>query len=134
MVDLEQESDFIGKEALRRIKAEGVKRKLVGVEIGGESVGSYNDGSMVDVFPVFANGERVGRVTSACYSPRLEKNIGYAMLPLEYTEFGTELAVETPQSGRVEAIVVRRPFIDPDKAVPKQQITTTGGAKTTSST
>jgi glycine cleavage system aminomethyltransferase T len=56
------------------------------------------------------------------------------MLPLKYTEFGTELAVETPQSGRVEAIVVRRPFIDPDKAVPKQQITTTGGAKTTSST
>jgi glycine cleavage system aminomethyltransferase T len=134
MVDLEQESDFIGKEALRRIKAEGIKRKLVGLEIGGDSVGSYNDGSMIDVFPVFANDEHVGKVTSACYSPRLEKNIGFAMLPLQYTEFGTELTVETPQSGRVEAIVVRKPFIDPEKEVPKQEVTAAGGGKTTSPT
>jgi glycine cleavage system aminomethyltransferase T len=134
MVDLEQESDFIGKEALRRIKAEGIKRKLVGVEIGGDSVGSYNDGSMIDVFPVFANDERVGKVTSACYSPRLEKNIGFAMLPLEYTEFGTQLTVETPQSGRVEAIVVRKPFIDPEKEVPKQEGTATSGGRRTSPT
>jgi aminomethyltransferase len=134
MVDLEQESDFIGKEALRRIKADGIERKLVGLEIGGDSVGSYNDGSMIDVFPVLANDERVGKVTSACYSPRLEKNIGFAMLPLQYTEFGTQLTVETPQSGRVEAIVVRKPFIDPEKEVPKQQVTATAGAKTTSPT
>ena len=132
MVDLEQEADFIGKDALRRIRDEGVKRKLVGVEIDGESVGSYNDGSMIDVFPVYANGDQVGKVTSACYSPRLEKNIGFAMLPIEYTEFGTELEVETPQSGRVAAVVVRKPFIDPEKEVPKQEVATGVGAKTTS--
>jgi aminomethyltransferase len=132
MVDLDQEADFIGKQALRRIKEEGVKRKLVGVEIGGESVGSYNDGSMIDVFPVYANAERIGTVTSACYSPRLEKNIGFAMLPIEYTEFGTELEVDTPPSGRVHAIVVRKPFIDPEKEVPKQEVTTAADAKTTS--
>jgi glycine cleavage system aminomethyltransferase T len=131
MVDLDQEADFIGKEALRRIKAEGVKRKLVGVEIGGENVGSYNDGAMVDVFPVYANGERVGKVTSACYSPRLEKNIGFAMLPIEHTEFGTELEVETPPSGRVSAVVVRKPFVDPEKEVPKQEVAVGAGAKTT---
>ena len=39
MVDLEQEADFVGKEALRRIKDEGIKRKLVGVEIGGGGSG-----------------------------------------------------------------------------------------------
>jgi glycine cleavage system aminomethyltransferase T len=132
MVDLEQEADFIGKEALKRIKAEGVKRKLVGVEIGGDSVGSYNDGSMIDVFPVYVNGEQVGRVTSACHSPRLEKNIGFAMLPIELTEFGTDLVVETPQSGRVEAVVVRKPFIDPEKEVPKQEVAAGVGAKTSS--
>ncbi|HEX2110397.1 MAG TPA: glycine cleavage T C-terminal barrel domain-containing protein [Gaiellaceae bacterium] len=132
MVDLEQEANFIGKEALKRIKAEGVKRKLVGVEIGGESVGSYNDGSMIDVFPVYVNGDRVGKVTSACYSPRLEKNIGFAMLPIEHTELGTEVVVETPQSGRVEAVVVRKPFVDPEKEVPKQEVAAGVEAKTTS--
>jgi aminomethyltransferase len=40
MVDLNQEADFVGKEALKRIKAEGIKRKLVGVEIGGQRLGS----------------------------------------------------------------------------------------------
>lgn len=63
-----------------------------------------------------------------------EKNIGFAMLPLQYTEFGTQLTVQTPQSGRVEAVVVRKPFIDPEKEVPKQEVTATAGAKTTSPT
>ena len=132
MVDLEQEADFIGKEALRKIKQEGVTRKLVGVEIGGESLGSYNDGAMIDTFPVYSNGDEVGKVTSACHSPRLEKNIGFAMVPIEHAEFGTALEVETPQSGRVEATVVRRPFVDPEKEVPKQEVTVGAGAKTTS--
>lgn len=125
MVDLEQEADFVGKEALRRIKAEGVKRKLVGVEIGGARLGSYIDGSMIDFFPVYSNGDRIGNVTSACYSPRLEKNIGFAMVPIEFAEFGTELEVETP-SERTSAVVVERPFIDPKKEVPKQDLAAAG--------
>src|SRR2546430_12610847 len=52
MVDLEQESDFVGKRALRRIKEEGIRRKLVGVELGGERLGAYNDRAMIDFFPV----------------------------------------------------------------------------------
>jgi aminomethyltransferase len=120
MVDLNQEADFIGKEALKRIKAEGVKRKLVGVEIGGERLGSYIDGTMIDFFPVYVDGneEPVGRVTSACYSPRLDKNIGFAMLPIEHAELGTEVVVQTP-TGAAPAVVVRKPFIDPQKEIPK---------------
>ena len=100
MVDLDQEADFIGKEALKRIKAEGVSRKLVGVEIEGPGLGSYNDSSMIDYFQVWKDGKPVGQITSACYSPRLEKNIGYAMLPIELTEFGTELEVEARPDDR----------------------------------
>src|SRR3712207_8370782 len=48
MVELTQEQDFIGKEALKKISEEGVSRKLVGVELGGNNLGSYNDGSMID--------------------------------------------------------------------------------------
>jgi glycine cleavage system aminomethyltransferase T len=121
MVDLEAGGEFIGKEALAKIKAEGPKRKLVGVEIGGDNVGSYNDGAMIDVFPVHKDGGVVGRITSACWSPRLEKNIGYAMVPVEHSELGTELEVERPE-GTVEATVVEKPFIDPKKETPKQEL------------
>jgi glycine cleavage system aminomethyltransferase T len=125
MVDLEAGSDFIGKEALAKIKAEGPKRKLVGVEIGGDGLGSYNDGSMIDTFPVHKGGDVVGRITSACFSPRLEKNIGYAMVPIEHSELGTELEVERPE-GIVEATVVQKPFIDPKKETPKQELAASG--------
>ena len=122
MVDLEQEADFIGREALRRIKKQGISRKLIGIEISGEHLGSYNDGSMIDVFPVHHDGRRVGQVTSACYSPRLEKNIGYAMLPIELTKLGTKVEIETPTQ-QTTAVVIERPFIDPTKKTPKQQLT-----------
>jgi glycine cleavage system aminomethyltransferase T len=124
MVDLEQGADFIGKEALARIKREGPKRKLVGVEIGGDRLGAYNDGSMIDVLPVHKEGVRVGEVTSACFSPRLEKNIGFAMVPIELAELGTELEVERPD-GMSSAKVVEKPFIDPKKTTPKQELTST---------
>jgi glycine cleavage system aminomethyltransferase T len=127
MVDLDQQADFVGKEALRRIKDEGIKRKLVGVEIGGQRLGSYNDGSMIDFFPVYSNGAQVGNVTSACHSPRLEKNIGYAMVPIGLAELGTELEVETP-SERTSAVVVQRPFIDPKKEVPRQDLAKAGAS------
>jgi aminomethyltransferase len=118
MVDLEQEADFMGKEALRRIKAQGVSRKLVGVDIEGSSLGTYIDNEMVDFFPVLEDGAAIGRVTSACYSPRLEKNIGFAMVPVRLAERGTTLRVRTPSS-IVRATVVPMPHWDPDKHIPK---------------
>jgi glycine cleavage system aminomethyltransferase T len=121
MVDLEQKADFIGKEALTRIKQAGPTRNLAGVEIAGKSLGSYSDGAMPDFFPVSRNGDVVGRVTSACFSPRLEKNIGYAMVPIELAEVGTELTVDIDGEAR-EAIVVQKPFIDPKKEIPKQRL------------
>jgi glycine cleavage system aminomethyltransferase T len=119
MIDLEQEADFVGKDALTRIKTEGVGRKLVGVDIDGPSLGTYIDNEMIDVFPVLSDGQRVGQVTSACHSPRLEKNIGYAMVPIELAEFGTEIEVETPH-GRAGAVVAPKPAYDPSKEIPKQ--------------
>ena len=115
MVELEQDQDFIGREALRRVNDEGVTRKLVGVEIGGSNLGAYNDGSMPDFFPVRAGGEIVGKVTSACHSPRLDKNIGFAMVGVDHSEEGVELEVERPE-GTVEAVVADRVFFKPERA------------------
>ena len=61
-------------------------KRTVGVEIGGAKLGAYNDGSMPDFFAVRSGGREIGRVTSACYSPRLDRNIGYAMVPIEHAE------------------------------------------------
>lgn len=121
MVDVDQEADFIGKEALKRIKDEGVSRKIVGLEIGGERLGSYNDGSMIDTYPVHWGDSVVGKVTSACHSPQLDKNIGLAMVQIALTEVGTNLEVVTP-NGRVPAVVVEKPFVDAQKMIPKQQL------------
>ena len=57
MVELEQEQDFIGRDELRKIAEQGVSRKLVGVEIGGESLGSYSDGSFPDFLVVTKHGQ-----------------------------------------------------------------------------
>lgn len=119
MVDLDQDADFIGKAALRRIRDTGVRRKLVGVEIGGPGVGSFVDGSMIDTFPVHGpDGRRIGEVTSACHSPRLQRNIGYAMVPIAHAALGTPLVVHT-QHGPQDAVVVEKPFLDPGKDIPK---------------
>src|SRR5690606_38864323 len=140
MVDLEQDADFLGKEALTRIKAEGPQRMLVGLELGGEPLGAYNDGSMIDAFPVMHDGEVVGKVTSACYSPRLEKNIGLAMVPAALSAVGTQFTVDVGERPGaqlpsdvppVEAVVVPKPFIDPAKEQPKADVAALAGETAT---
>ena len=122
MVDLEQKADFIGKDALREIKQEGPKRKLAGVEISGERARLIQRRRRCSITSRSATeGRAVGRVTSACHSPRLEKNIGYAMVPIEIAELGTELEVDVDGERR-EAVVVEMPFIDPKKEIPKQRL------------
>jgi len=116
MVNLDQEADFIGREALKRIKAQGVKRKLVGVEIHGDPM--PGKAFIDDFWPVIRDGAQIGRVTSASYSPRLKKTIGFAMVPIEYADLGTELTVDAPP-GETTATVVKKPFIDPKKGIPK---------------
>lgn len=114
LVDLEQEADFVGKAALKRIRAEGVTRKLVGIEIRSERL-AFNRTKWL----VYADGREVGFVTSAAYSPRLEKNIGYANVPVELSSLGAELEVDAPGDERRSATVVRKPFVDPEKDIPK---------------
>jgi len=113
LVDIDKDAAFLGREALRRVRAEGVKRRLVGVEIAGAPI-EFN----MTRWPVRKGGQTVGQVTSAIYSPRLEKNIGYAMVPVAHAALGTELEVGTP-AGAARALVVPMPFVDPGKTIPK---------------
>ena len=113
---LDGDHEFMGKDALRRIREQGISRKLVGVEIGGEPLGMN-----MEKWPVSANGagaDQVGLVTSALWSPRLEKNIGYAWLPIDLAADGSSVTVAAPDGER-PATVVPMPFIDPGKEIPK---------------
>ena len=114
LVDEVKRNDYIGREALKRIRAEGVKRKLVGIEIDGPRI-------EMNAVPwtVAENGIGGGRVTSAIYSPRLKKNIGYAMVPASQAALQTWMTVTVPGIGERRAKVVPRPFVDPQKAIPK---------------
>jgi len=114
LVDLDKKADYVGKKALRRIKKEGAKRKLVGVEIHGPRIGYW----LPEYWPVHHGGKQVGKLTALTYSPRLEKNIGYAMVPARLSKLGTRISVITP-GGERQATVVRRPFVDPSKETPK---------------
>ncbi|HEX6330556.1 MAG TPA: glycine cleavage T C-terminal barrel domain-containing protein [Actinomycetota bacterium] len=111
---VELEADFIGRDALRRLSEEGVDRKLVGVEIGGEPFRMW----LEEFWPVRRDGEVVGRLTSASHSFRLKKNLGYAWVPIGLAETGTELELDAPD-GPMPAVTAPLPFWDPAKEVPK---------------
>lgn len=114
LVDEAKEATYIGRDALLRIRKEGVRRKLAGVEIAGPRI-EFN----ASPWPVLAAGREAGRVTSAIWSPRLQKNIGYAMVPVAHAKPGTELEVSVPAAGPRKATVVTMPFLDPKKEIPK---------------
>ena len=116
-MEMDQEVDFIGKEALKRIAEEGVSRKVVGVEIDGDPLVGYIE----DYLQVVEAGSQIGQVSSAFWSPRLKKNIGFALVPIEYADLGTELTVRS-NVGDVATRVVEKPFIDPRKETPKTDL------------
>ena len=114
-VDLEKDN-FIGKDALARIKEEGVQQRLVGLKVGGEPITWYNE----DFYLVKDNDteDDVGYITSAFYSPNVGSNIALAAMPRSHWRRGTQVKVQLPGDGIVDAQVVRVPFFDPTKDIP----------------
>jgi glycine cleavage system aminomethyltransferase T len=114
LVDFDMPGECLALPALARIRDEGVSRRIVGVELDGERLPGLNNVK----WPVEHEGARVGKVTSAIHSPRLERNIGYAWLPTELATEGRTVTVRS-EWGHRTATVVPIPFIDPGKLIPK---------------
>ncbi len=110
LVDLDMAANFIGKSALTKIRQTGVARRQVGMVLDTAPL----DGPNTTFWTVGKNHHTVGRVTSAVYSPRLQKNIALAMVANEHAAIGSELTVAMP-AGTVAARVVEKPFFDPKK-------------------
>jgi aminomethyltransferase len=113
LCSLDGDFEFMGKAALRSVREAGISRRLVGVEIDGDELAMN-----FTKWPLQIDGAPVGQVTTALWSPRLERNIGYAWLPVERSANGTAVRVATPDGER-GATVVPMPFIDPTKEIPK---------------
>ena len=114
LVDLESDIKFIGKEALKKIKQNGVKKIQVGLEIFSERL----QGPNTTFWPVFFNENKIGKVTSAVYSPRLKKNIALAIVKLSSSKLDTKLKVEI-DCNIVKSKVINKPFFDPKKKITK---------------
>ncbi len=96
--------EFIGREAIERVRAAGPRRRLVGLEIL-EGVARHG-------YPVVKDGQPVGVVTSGSYGPSVERAIALAYVESAHAAVGTELGVEI--RGRVRpARVVKTPFYPP---------------------
>ena len=74
-VNLESNINFLGKDKLKKIKSEGIKKKLMGVEIEAKNI------SLTGSVDIMNNdGKSIGELRSACYSPHFKKAIGIAMI------------------------------------------------------
>ena len=112
LVNLDSDINFIGKEALKKIKHNGITRKQVGIEIDCEPLSGPN----TTFWELKKDNVNIGKVTSAVYSPRLKKNIALAMVSIEQSEIGNEFQVTTNE-GLFNCIVVEKPFYDPKKKI-----------------
>ena len=110
LVDFDYPDDFVGRKALEKIKSDGPGRLLAGVELHGDPLDANN----TEFWPVSAGERTIGHITRCVYSPRLKKNIGFANVPVEHANIGTELSVSTPL-GVKKATVCDAPWFPAQK-------------------
>lgn len=112
MIDLDQDLDFVGKEALKRIHSIGPARLWRGFVMDGEPFVGPN----AQRWPVTISGMPVGHVSAGAYSPRLKKNIGLGLVSAHYADSDALMVVAT-EHGERTAQVTRLPFDVPKAKV-----------------
>jgi aminomethyltransferase len=93
---------FIGFDVLKRQKAEGTAKKLIGFEMMERAIGRHG-------YDVYVDGQKAGIVTSGTQTPFLKKAIGMAYLPSDRTAPGTEFEIDI-RGRRAKAAVTPMPF------------------------
>ena len=112
LINLDSKVNFIGKEALKKIQKEGIKRIQVGLELDCEPLKRPN----TTFWSIQKEDEVIGKVTSAIYSPRLKKNIALAMIKINQSKIGNKLKIKTKEN-EINCTVVEKPFFDPRKKI-----------------
>ncbi len=117
LVNLDSNIDFIGKKALKKIKDQGIKRLQIGLEIKCDPLKGPN----TIFWPIINNGKKIGKITSAVYSPRLKKNIALGIVDIDYTKTGLKLEAIIDNL-KVDCIVIEKPFYDPKKQIASKSL------------
>ncbi len=112
LVDLQMDAEFVGKKALQKIYDSGVTQKQVGIEIFGPPLENPNG----EFWHLTHNGQTAGKITSAVYSPRLEKNIALGMVNIDCSDLDTILDLNVQGHSRSVKITAK-PFYDPKKKI-----------------
>ncbi|MGD2180981.1 glycine cleavage system aminomethyltransferase GcvT [Lusitaniella coriacea] len=102
LVHLDEKGDFIGRSVLEQQKAEGVEKRLVGLQMEGRYIARHG-------YPVLFEGEVIGEVTSGTLSPTLGVAIALAYVPRSRSKIGQTLDVEI-RGKTHRATVVKKPF------------------------
>ncbi len=95
--------DFIGREALRKQKEEGIQRKLMGFVVEGKMIPRHH-------YSILKDGKEIGHVTSGCFSPILEKNIGLGYVNIQYAKVGEKIEIAA-RNRTAPAEIVKTPFV-----------------------
>ena len=117
LVNLDNNNKFIGKDALIKIREKGIKRKQIGMIIDCDPL----DGPNTTFWPIIKKDINIGKVTSAVYSPRLEKNIGIGMVSIENSQIDNSFDIQMSESNN-KAKVALKPFYDPKKKITSKSL------------
>ncbi|HAP35479.1 MAG TPA: glycine cleavage system aminomethyltransferase GcvT [Bacteroidetes bacterium] len=95
--------EFVAKSILEKTKADGPKRKLVGMMLNEKAVPRHG-------YALLVNGKNIGVVTSGTFSPSLEKGIAMGYVDIPHTEVGSKIAIDV-RGKMIDATVVALPFL-----------------------
>ena len=93
---------FIGRDALLKIKQQGIQRKLIGFQLEARAIPRHG-------YPIFNETDQIGVVTSGMFSPILQKSIGLGYVPLNYADVGAMLNIDI-RGRKLPAEVAKTPF------------------------
>ena len=88
-INIDSDINFLGKEKLKKIKAEGIKKKLMGIKFDAKEISLSGSLDLKD-----ENNNIIGELRSACYSPHFGKVIGIAMIKKPYWEVSQSVKAE----------------------------------------
>ena len=94
------------------MKKEGIKRKQFGLELDCDPLKGPN----TTFWSIHNNNKKIGKVTSAVYSPRLKKNIALAIIEIEHSKIGSKYKIKT-NDDEFDCTIVEKPFYDPKKKI-----------------
>ena len=117
LVSFDTDIDYVGKEALKKIKTEGIKRKQIGLILDCDPLKGPN----TTFWEIIKDNKIIGKVTSAVYSPRLKKNIALAIISIGESKIGNIIDVKISGSV-IKGTIVEKPFFDPKKKIASGKI------------